>query len=177
MELFYVCQLGFHCFSIFESLVIKGKSNRKFYEFLLHHFIATSLILFSLLTNILAVGIVILFLHDISDMTADICRCYVETKYRKTILNIIFFLLMVGNWFYMRMIVLPFCAVKSIYDNLPTPEDEWKKLWFPQFYIVVLCYMLIVMHFYWWFYMMKGGIMMLLGKGMFNPHDKGKLKK
>ena len=163
-------------FSIYESIFIKGKSFRKFYEFLLHHFISAVLILTSLLSNVVAVGVVILFLHDISDMTADIVRVWVETKYRNTIIDILLFLLSVINWFYMRMIVFTSCAIWALYDSLPRPNSLTSGLYFEHMSLVVLCSMLVVMHCYWWFYFLKGGLGMLKGKGAFNPHDRGKLK-
>lgn len=116
-------QLGVHTFSIFESVLIRRKNYRKYYEFLLHHFIATTLILFSLLTNMLAVGAVILFLCDISDMATDIVRVYVETKYRHKVLDVTFFLLSAISWFYMRIAVYPFCAIWQIYLSLPEKSD------------------------------------------------------
>lgn len=62
-------KLGIHGFSLFESIIIKRTTDRKYYEFLLHHFIANTLILFSMLTNFVTVGTVILFLHNVSDAT------------------------------------------------------------------------------------------------------------
>lgn len=109
-------------------------------------------------------------------MTADIIRVWVETKYRNKIVDIVLFLLAIGNWFYMRMIVFPFCTIQALYDSLPIPGSLNENLWFEHFSLVALCSMLVVMHFYWWFYFLKGGLEMVKGKGTFNPHDKGKLK-
>jgi hypothetical protein len=44
-------QLGVHIFSVFEMIVIKRGKERKYYEYLLHHCVAASLILFSMMCN------------------------------------------------------------------------------------------------------------------------------
>lgn len=51
LEMFFMIQLGVHIFSVFEMIVIKRKTERKFYEYLLHHFVAATLILFSMMCN------------------------------------------------------------------------------------------------------------------------------
>ena len=83
MELFYAFQLGVHIFSVFEMVVIKRKTAQKYYEMLLHHMLAASLIVFSAMSNEITVGIMILFTHDISDVFLAFCRSYVETKLSK----------------------------------------------------------------------------------------------
>lgn len=112
-------QLGINFFSIYETFAIKRKSDRKFYEFLLHHFMATSLILFSMLTNNLAVGITILFIHNFSDVTGAFVRALVETKYKNVLLHAFFWVLAVINWGYMRIVAFPSCLIKAVYDNIP----------------------------------------------------------
>jgi hypothetical protein len=77
LEKYYMLQLGVHAFAILESIITKRKSDRKYHEFLLHHFIATTLILFSMLTNQVAAGAAILFVHDISDITGAFGRGFV----------------------------------------------------------------------------------------------------
>ena len=73
------------------------------------------------MSNLLPVGIVILFLHDCCDMTADMVRIYVETKFRKTSISVLLFILGAGKWFYMRLVVFPLYPLKALYDNIPGP--------------------------------------------------------
>ena len=163
LETFYMLQLGIHIFSIFESVAIRRKHYRKYYEFLLHHFIATTLILFSLLTNMLPVGVVILFLCDISDMATDVIRVYVETKYRHKALDVSFFLLAALSWFYTRILVFPCCAIWQIYLSLPRQEDEWNSIWFEHLFLLLLNCVLVAMQCYWWVYLVLAGVR--VGKG------------
>lgn len=85
----------------------------------MHHFIAFTLILFSLLTNLLPVGVVILFLHDICDATSDMIRIVVETKFRNIFMQVFLYFLAVGNWVYMRLYVFPVLGIWSLYHFLP----------------------------------------------------------
>ena len=78
-------QFGIHLFKIYELLFIYGPNSRKFYEWLLHHFVAVILILFSLLSNQITAGIVILIIHDASDIFSSLGRGYMETKFTNTI--------------------------------------------------------------------------------------------
>ena len=58
-------------------IVIKRKTERKFYEYLLHHFVAATLILFSMMCNEIAAGTMILIVHDLSDIPIAFCRAYI----------------------------------------------------------------------------------------------------
>lgn len=68
-------------FSVFEMIVIKRGKERKYYEYLLHHCVAASLILFSLMSNQTPSGGMTLIVHDFSDIFIAFGRCYVETKF------------------------------------------------------------------------------------------------
>lgn len=79
--MYFMIQLGVHVFSVFEMIVIKRKTERKFYEYLLHHFVAATLILFSMMCNEITAGTMILIVHDMSDILIAIGRAFIETKY------------------------------------------------------------------------------------------------
>ena len=85
--MFYALQLGVHIFSVFEMMVIKRKTELKYYEKLLHHILAASLIAFSAMANEVLIGIIILFTHDASDIFMAYGRTYTETKYKKVRIN------------------------------------------------------------------------------------------
>ena len=115
-----------------------------------------------------------MFLHDICDATADIVRIWVETRFRNTFTSVVFYLLAVGNWAYMRLYVFPVYAIWSLYHFLPKETDPWYSILYSQWYLIILCYVLIVMHIYWWLHIVWGGVGMMFGQGIRNPHDKGK---
>ena len=164
LEVYYMTQLGVYLFKIAESFAIRRKTYRKFYEFLLHHFIAFTLIIFGLLSNLLPVGVVILFLHDCCDATADVARVWVQTKFRNKIADAVLWLIAVINWAYMRLYVFPLYPIWSMYHYLPKESDPWYGLYYAQWYLIILCYVLIVMHIYWWLHIVWGGIGTLIGR-------------
>jgi len=75
--MYFMIQLGIHFFSLFEMVVLKRKTERKFYEYVLHHSVAVSLILFSTMSNQIAVGTMILIIHDASDIFMAFSRLYI----------------------------------------------------------------------------------------------------
>lgn len=58
-------------------VVIKRKTEMKYYEKLLHHMLAASLIAFSALSNDFLIGIMVLFTHDFSDVFLAFGRTYI----------------------------------------------------------------------------------------------------
>lgn len=83
LEIFFMIQLGVHVFSVFELVVIKRKTERKFYEILLHHFMASSLIFFSMMCNEITAGTMILIVHDFSDIFIAFARAYFDMRFTK----------------------------------------------------------------------------------------------
>ena len=125
IEIYYMIQLGIHFFSLFEMVVIKRKTELKFYEYVLHHSIAVSLILFSIVTNQIKAGCITLMIHDASDIMMAFTRFYIETaNFKKAIQNICY-IVMISVWIYCRIIVFPFCVISNMYNARPTPRDLW----------------------------------------------------
>lgn len=77
LEMYFMIQLGIHFFSLFEMVVMKRKTERKFYEYVLHHSVAVSLILFSTMSNQIVAGSMILIVHDASDILMAFGRFFV----------------------------------------------------------------------------------------------------
>jgi hypothetical protein len=74
MRYFYVLQFSKHLSRFFSHVFIRPEGN--FYEYALHHGLSTFLILFSYLTNMWFVGIMVLLFHDITDFQLILCRMY-----------------------------------------------------------------------------------------------------
>jgi ceramide synthetase len=71
---YIILQLGNHLFSLIELMIFRRKDELKFYEFMLHHFLAVTLIIFSSKMNLLAHGILVLVIHDIADIILSFGR-------------------------------------------------------------------------------------------------------
>lgn len=83
----------------------------KFYEYALHHGLAFFLIWFSYMMNFTLVGIIVLLLHDPSDVILIAARAYTDFKNRILALNIIIYALAYPTWVYTRNIVFPGCVI------------------------------------------------------------------
>ena len=111
------------------ALTVRRLKERKYYEWCLHHTVALSLIFLSLMVNEIIIGVMILFVHDISDVLLSYGRFFVESKLPRIIKNsateIFVALSVVFSWIFFRLYVYPTCLISSIYSYIPTPEQEW----------------------------------------------------
>lgn len=58
---------------------------------------ATALILYSMLTNVIAVGTVILIIHDLCDLPSSFLRGFIDTKYDNIPTTIVFLIAWLGS--------------------------------------------------------------------------------
>lgn len=164
-------QLGVHLFSVFEMIVIKRKTERKFYEYLLHHFVAATLILFSMMCNEITAGSMILIIHDMSDILIAFGRAFIETKFESKMRTLSVYIGMTIIWIYLRIIVFPFCLLANVYANKPTPQDEWYLISFEYSYLLVMAFVLYGMHLFWTYFLIKLGWRSASGKNFVNVHE------
>ena len=119
--MYFMIQLGVHFFSVFETIL---QNRRKFYEYLLQHFVGATLILFSMMCSEITAGAMILIVHDTSDILMALGRAFVKTKYETKLKTAIIYVSTTLTWIYMRIVVFPFCLLANVYANKPTPH-EW----------------------------------------------------
>ena len=174
--MYFNLQLGVHIFSVFEMIVIKRNKERKYYEYLLHHFVAASLILFSMMSNQTAAGLMILIIHDASDILMAGGRAIVDMKFATTPIKAGVYLGCLSMWVHMRILVFPFCLLANVYANKPTVRDEWYMIWFEYNYLLFMALVLYCMHIFWTFTLIKLGVKAASGGEIYNIQD-GKVKK
>lgn len=90
----------------------------------MHHTVASSLILFSMTCNQIAAGVMVLIVHDASDIFLASARFYFEAHFKKS--NIVTGVIVVAMfvfWIYFRLVVFPFCLLANVYINKPLPTD------------------------------------------------------
>lgn len=180
LEIFFMIQLGVHVFSVFEMIVIKRKSERKFYEYLLHHFMAASLIFFSMMCNEITAGTMILIVHDLSDIFIAAIRAYFDMNIAKVKIGttqkpyivVPFVITSVFMWIYMRIIVFPFCLLANVYINKPTVHDDWYMIYYPYLYLLIMAFVLFGMHIYWTYFIIKSLIKSVTVGETINVHEK-----
>ena len=154
LEIYYSFQLGAHIFSVFELAVFK-RNDHKYYEWMLHHFMASSLILFSLLSNQILPGILILIVHDASDIFMAAGRFYSECRFKNKITTVVIVGLLFLTWIYSRLMVFPACLLSNVYANRPAPSDSWYMIRGEYFYLLSMAYVLFGMHIYWTYCLVK----------------------
>jgi ceramide synthetase len=110
LMLFYMCQCGFYVYSI-GALVAWETRRKDFAVMMSHHVITSTLIGVSYLTGFFRIGIIILALHDASDVfleTAKLCK-YTEKELGASL----FFGLFATSWLLLRLIYFPFWIIKT----------------------------------------------------------------
>lgn len=165
-------QLGVHFFSLFEMVIIKRKTELKFYEYVLHHSVAVSLILFSTMSNQITSGAMTLIVHDASDILMAFTRFYIETAGASKFKSYFSSISMIVVWIWMRIVVFPYCILANVYMNSPTSQDDWSMISFEYNYLLTMAFVLYGMHLFWTYLIIK--IMLKSsGKGNIeNIHDK-----
>lgn len=110
---------------------------------LLHHVLTISLIMFSYLTNLSSVGVVVLYLHDFSDVFCYFCRTTLNLEIPK-VLRVIPAISLFLNWSYVRLYVFGKCIY--LLGNFSTTKHP------SNIHMVVLWYFLVIlffMHAFW----------------------------
>lgn len=150
---FYQFQLGTYVFLTLDLLVFDRERYMKknFGELFFHHFVTILLIAFSLFYNFVPIGIAVLFVHDCSDFLRGFSRTIGDSY-------ICIHWPTFANWFnwsyvavfvYLRLLVLPFCLIDSMYANNPSLGAEWAFLWGQCAYLIVISCGIYSIQCYW----------------------------
>lgn len=144
---------------------------------MLHHFVAASLILFSMMSNQITAGLMILIVHDASDIFMAAGRCYTEANIPKSkaVTSFLMFNLLF-SWIYLRIIIFPFCLLSNVYINKPLPRDEWYIIHWEYIYLLSMAFVLFGMHLYWTYCIIKSLIISLNKNKFVNAFDSEKKK-
>ena len=137
---------------------------------------AASLILFSMMSNQITVGVSILVIHDASDILLAGGRALLDMRFATEVIKAVGLVGCMCTWIYMRIIVFPFCMIANVYANRPTPQDEWYIISFEHDYLLFQLIVLECMHIFWTYMLVKMGVKAAAGEVIYNCHD-GKIKK
>lgn len=116
----YFIECGFYLHSIYATLYMDAK-RKDFLVMLFHHFLTLALIIVSYATRYHKIGILVVFVHDATDIILEFTKCNVYMKYRnkkyhpinETISNVGFGFFAVG-WFVFRLYWFP---LKILYST------------------------------------------------------------
>lgn len=132
--------------------------------------------LFSMMCNEITAGVMILIIHDASDIFMAFSRFYFEAKlpYKITPIKIYMLIQVFTTWIYFRLVVFPFCLLSNVYINKPTPSDEWYMIHYEYMYLLMMAFVLVGMHIYWTFYMTVSIMRFINKKEQINAYDTSK---
>lgn len=97
--------MGQHIYALGELILVRRKLENKYYEWLLHHVLAVTLIFYSIFNNFFIPGIVILLIHDVGDIFLAFFKIY--GVFRTDILFYINTGNMIISWFITRVYIYP----------------------------------------------------------------------
>jgi hypothetical protein len=166
--LFYMVQFGRHLHTLIDYCVYKWNTP-KFWEMFLHHCTAVFLIFFSYLTNNLRVGILVLFVHDPSDIFLCSARLIESLKNHPSSLKYANYILFVASWVFFRLYAFPKCIVGSAIGAYQIYDVG--RLTSPMLFMLVMLSALVVLHFYWFIIILRILVTMLRGKKNYNLYD------
>ncbi|KAM3728832.1 Ceramide synthase hyl-2 [Dirofilaria immitis] len=155
---YYVIETAFYCSLIISSLLFDIR-RADFIQMTFHHIITIMLLSLSFVMNLVRIGTLILFSHDIADIFLELgklCR-YANWNTALTI----FFIVFAVVWIITRLIYFPFFIIRSILFDAPPliqADYQWQNLRQPPlvprlFVAMLLC--LMVLHIYWTFIILK----------------------
>lgn len=119
MIAYNMVQFGNHLFALFELVFFRKEEELKYYEYTLHHFMASGLIFYSCFFNFIYVSTLVLILHDIGDIILAGGRSYLDLQNKNKYLVNILMGLAVIVWISSRNFIFPACIIHSIYIRFP----------------------------------------------------------
>jgi TLC domain len=173
---FYMIQYACHLHALFDHIAYK-RGDPKFWEMVLHHSVSVFLIGYSYMTNGLAIGILVLFVHDPSDVFLDLGRFYNDLTLRKPFGIIFLFLTLISVWFFTRLYVFPSCIIFEAIDALNAKAEMLGAMWHVYLYLIVLLISLLVLHIYWFIMLLKVALNIAMKKKDVNAYDVKKKEK
>jgi len=95
----------------------------------------------------------VLYIHDLSDINIYLVKIFVDTKFM--LVAVLFYVLLLGTWGYLRLYVFPAHVIKSVIWESDAPGAIGDGAFY--FFIIGLC-SLLVLHCYWYFKLIQMGL-------------------
>ncbi|KAF4046802.1 TLC domain [Phytophthora infestans] len=157
---YFMVQLGYHLHSLL-FMVFFSPIRNDFIEMLLHHVATILLIGGSHLANFTEFGALVVFTHDVGDVTGYGIKSIVDSG--NTPLVVFMYLMLLVSWAYTRLFVFPCHLIKTTFTVL-SEEHLGINHTFAHPMVAMLC-MLMVLHVYWYFLFLVMGYA-LVNKGV-----------
>ncbi|KAL3350596.1 hypothetical protein AABB24_023163 [Solanum stoloniferum] len=148
IKLIYMCQCGFYLYSI-AALVVWETRRKDFAVMMSHHIVTVFLISSSYILSFFRIGIVILALHDASDVFLEAAKVF---KYSEKELGAsVLFGCFAVSWLALRLVFFPFWVIRSssyyLCEVLKLSEAYDTMIYY---FFNTMLLTLLVFHIYWW---------------------------
>jgi ceramide synthetase len=165
----YFIECGFYVHSVYATIYMDTK-RKDFLVMLIHHFLTMTLIIVTYATRYQKVGVMVLFVHDITDILLEFTKCNVYLRKRNgkfysihEYLSNCFFIIFTLVWFVFRLYWFPLkilytSSVVSVYEAVPRGAGLYTFLnslmWFLLglnlywFYVNKIIIIIIIFNFY-----------------------------
>ncbi|DAZ93284.1 TPA: LOW QUALITY PROTEIN: hypothetical protein N0F65_001123 [Lagenidium giganteum] len=142
---YFLLQLGYHTHSLLYMIFLSPIRN-DFIEMLLHHVATIFLIGASYLSNYISIGVLIVFTHDIGDVTGYAIKAVIDCDI--TPLTVGMYALLLVSWAYSRLYVFPVYLIGGSLYELPLIYPAMSKSLV--YSSNVMLWMLQLLHIYWY---------------------------
>ncbi|KAJ6664360.1 hypothetical protein lerEdw1_008579, partial [Lerista edwardsae] len=166
IALAYLIQSSFYAHSIYATLYMDAW-RKDSVVMLVHHFVTLTLIAFSYMFRYHNVGILVLFLHDISDVQLEFTKLNVYFKYRGGVYHRLNDLISNAGcasfsvtWFWFRLYWFP---LKVLYATCYSSLQSVPNIPF-YFFFNALLFVLTLMNIYWFMYIILFVVKVFMGQ-------------
>lgn len=123
--------------------------------------------------NFTVIGIVVLLVHDPSDVLLIAGRAYTDLRNKKLPVTLAIYAISYPVWIYTRNYVLPTCVLPATFEMLAKPISEDLDIIFylPMVYMVIMLTALAIMHVYWSYFITKAAVTMIVKGKDKNGYD------
>lgn len=176
--LFYIIQLSLWIWTGVSCQFLEER-RKDYLEMMIHHILTVALILNSFIHNELAIGMIVLVVHDISDIVLDLMKMAnylkMEGMHGFFITEIMFVLNTYVSWPYLRLYVYPMYVIHGTFIGYnkhcaPRFPGEPLKNFFdsdmPGSYTTasIMLTSLLVLHIFWFYLLNRIAYKMIMGK-------------
>jgi len=182
LVIFFMTQLGIWIYTAVSHRFLE-KRHKDYFEMYLHHVVTIALVASCVAFKFQPAGLLILLVHDSSDIVADLLKMSNYMKFdgpKFFFLTEVFFMSNLGSWLYLRLWRFPWLIHTCFITSQATcaPPDIRGKWWLGsrdeipyQLVLIGLLFILLALHFYWFALFLR--ILYRLVSGS-NAHDAGR---
>ena len=155
LRTFYLMQLGIWFYTAFSCRFVESR-HKDYFVMYTHHVVTITLVALSFAGGYLRIGVLVLLLHDSSDVITDLLKMvnYMGLDQKSGLyLTELLFVINLGTWIWLRLWLFPTHVISSVWTgssrfwNPPSGFDMFK---FVTMYLNwALLSVLFIMHIYW----------------------------